>query len=77
MLTRANALDVPTVTWRALSKRAPIAGHRRVVVRSGVDHLEVRSVGGDPVPVQVDGDYMGLETEARFTLTRGGLWVLA
>jgi diacylglycerol kinase family enzyme len=68
---------VPTVAWRALSKRAPISGHRRVTAFDGVHGLRVRSVDDRPVPLQVDGDYIGEETEAVFEIKPGGLRVIA
>jgi diacylglycerol kinase family enzyme len=77
LLERANPIDVPTVAWRALSKRAPISGHRRVTAFDGVHGLRVRSVDERPVPLQVDGDYIGEETEAVFGLKPGGLRVIA
>ena len=77
VLERANPIDVPTVAWRALSKRAPVGGHRRVTAFDGVHELRVRSVDDRPVPLQVDGDYIGEETEAVFSLAAGGLRVVA
>jgi diacylglycerol kinase family enzyme len=77
VLERANPIDVPTVAWRAVSKRAPVGGHRRVTAFDGVHELRVRSVDERPVPLQVDGDYIGEETEAVFGLKAGGLHVVA
>jgi diacylglycerol kinase family enzyme len=77
VLTRANALDVPTMAYRLLSRRARVAGHRRVAVFDGIGGLRVRSVDDRPVPVQVDGDYIGPQEEARFSVLPGGLKVVA
>jgi diacylglycerol kinase family enzyme len=77
VLTRASAVDVPTVAWRALSRRARVDGHRRVHAFAGVASLRVRSADGRGVPVQVDGDYLGEETDIRFGVTPGGLGVVA
>ena len=76
VLTRANALDVPAIAFRLLSRRARVAGHRRVVAFDGLDGLRVRSVDERPVPVQVDGDYVGEHEEAVFSVLPGGLKVL-
>ena len=77
MLTRASPVDVPTVTFRALSRRARIAEHRRV---AGVRRRAARSpcarVDGRPVPVQVDGDHIGDEAEARFAVEPKALRVV-
>jgi diacylglycerol kinase family enzyme len=76
VLTRASALDVPTIGFRALSRRARIAGHGRVRAFDGVQGLRVRSADERPVPVQVDGDFIGHHEEAVFSVLRGGLKVL-
>ena len=59
MLTRANALDIPTIGYRLLSRRSEVGRHRRVVAFDGLDRLRVRSADDRPVPLQVDGDYIG------------------
>jgi diacylglycerol kinase family enzyme len=76
VLERANPVDVPTVGFRAVSRRAPVGGHRRVTAFDGVTELRVRSVDDRPVPLQVDGDYIGEETEAVFSVLPGGLYVI-
>ena len=42
----------------------------------GLHELRVRSYDHRPVPVQVDGDYIGPHEEAVFTVTPGGLRVV-
>jgi diacylglycerol kinase family enzyme len=76
VLTRANGLDVPTIAVRLLSARVSVAKHRRVRVFDGLDGLRVRSADDRPVPVQVDGDYVGTHEEAVFSVLPGGLRVL-
>jgi diacylglycerol kinase family enzyme len=76
VLTRANAIDVPTIAFRLLSRRASVGGHRRVRALDALDGLRVRSVDDRPVPVQVDGDYVGEHEEAVFSVLPGGLKVL-
>jgi diacylglycerol kinase family enzyme len=68
VLTRASPVDVPTVAFRALSKRAEIGRHRQVEPFSGVQEVVVRSVDGRPLPVHVDGDHIGDQVEARFII---------
>jgi len=77
VLKRSSPIDIPTIIWRALSTRARIARHRQVHPFSGVDGLRVRSRDERPLPLQVDGDYIGEATEARFGITPGGLRVVA
>jgi diacylglycerol kinase family enzyme len=77
VLRRANPLDMPTVLWRAFSKKAEIAKHRQVDAFEGAEEILVRSADGRPVPMQVDGDYIGDVTEARYSVTAGGLLVVS
>jgi diacylglycerol kinase family enzyme len=77
VLTRASPVDVPTVTFRALSGAARIAQHSKVEAFSGVHDVTVRSVDGRPVPLQVDGDHIGDAEEATFTVDPGVLRVVA
>jgi diacylglycerol kinase family enzyme len=76
VLTRASALDVPTIAFRLLTGRARVEDHRRVASFDGLDELRVRSYDDRPVPVQVDGDYIGVHEEAVFSVTPGGLYVV-
>jgi diacylglycerol kinase family enzyme len=77
VLQRASAIDIPTVIWRALSQRARVARHRRVHAFTGVPGLRVRSLDDRPLPLQVDGDYIGTVHEATFGLTPGGIAIVA
>ena len=77
VLTRARPYDVPTVTVpRALGRGADrqARGHRGVRRLPGGG----RALGdGRPIPVQVDGDHIGDELEARFAVAPGALRVVA
>ena len=77
VLERANPIDVPTVALRAVSQRAadrrPPAGRPR---STACTELVVRSADGRPVPLQVDGDYIGEEAEARFVVEPGALRIV-
>jgi diacylglycerol kinase family enzyme len=77
VLRRASPIDVPTVLWRALSTRARLANHRRVTGFSGLHGLRVRTLDGRPLPLQVDGDYIGEAQEAEFSVARRGITVVA
>jgi diacylglycerol kinase family enzyme len=76
VLERANAIDVPTIGYRLLAKHAKVGRHRRVHAFDGLDGLRVRSFDDRPVPVQVDGDFVGHHEEAVFSVLPGGLRVL-
>ena len=76
VLSRANALDVPTIAYRLLSQaradrqpppRASVRRRRRAARAPRDDRL---------VPVQVDGDFVGEHEEAVFSVLRGGLQIV-
>ncbi len=77
VLERASPIDVPTVVWRALSRRARLSRHRRVTPFSKLDGLRVRSRDDRPLPLQVDGDYIGEVDEAVFGVRPEGISVVS
>ena len=77
VLTRAHPIDMPTVIWRAFSRRARILRHRQIDGFSGARVARVRSVDGRPVPLQVDGDYIGDVTEAEYGIAPRALVVVS
>jgi diacylglycerol kinase family enzyme len=77
VLARARPTDIPTIIWRALSKRARVTRHRHVHPFSGVRELTVRSLDDRPLPLQVDGDYIGDTPEAAFAVTPRGIMVVS
>jgi diacylglycerol kinase family enzyme len=77
VLRRASPVDMPTVIWRALSKRPRIVKHRQVTAFDGITELYARGPDGGPIPLQVDGDYIGDVDEARFGIAAGALSVVA
>ncbi len=77
VLQRASPADLPTVTWRALSRRASIDRHRRVTGFRGAERVVVRAADERPVPIQVDGDFVGETDEAEFTVRPGALRVVS
>jgi diacylglycerol kinase family enzyme len=77
VLERASAIDMPLLIWRLLSQRARVVNHRRVGSFAGVTGVRARSADGRPVPVQVDGDYLGDRTAVEFAVAPGALTVVA
>jgi diacylglycerol kinase family enzyme len=77
VLHRASPLDMPTVTWRALSSRARILKHRRVESFAGAQGLTIRSLDERPLPLQVDGDYLGELPEIAVRVDAGALRVVS
>jgi diacylglycerol kinase family enzyme len=77
VLRRAGPIDIPTITWRALSGRFRLARHRRVHPFSGLHSLRVVSLDERQLPLQVDGDYIGEVHEAVFASRPGGMLVIS
>ncbi|HEY7960430.1 MAG TPA: diacylglycerol kinase family protein [Solirubrobacteraceae bacterium] len=77
VLHRARPIDMPFIAWRAFSKRARLARHRHITPFVGARALTVRSADGEPLPLQVDGDYLGEVAEARYSIVPGALSVVA
>jgi diacylglycerol kinase family enzyme len=77
VLHKATLLSMPFIAWRALSSRARVAGNRQVTALKDLDELLVRSSDGRSLPLQVDGDYLGEVTEARYSIMPHALNVVA
>jgi diacylglycerol kinase family enzyme len=77
VLERASPVDMPTVVWRALAKRARIVNHRRVSHFSGVDRVVIRSADDRAVPLEVDGDHIGDVESAEFGIRPAALRVVS
>jgi diacylglycerol kinase family enzyme len=77
VLDRARPLDVPTIIARALSRRLRLSRHRHVHPFSGAERLRVVSTDERPLPLQVDGDYIGDSAEAVFGVRPNGIAVVS
>ena len=73
----AALYHVPTVTVRALSGAARIAKHRGIDAFGAFGEAVVRSADDRAIPIQVDGDHISDELEARFSVAAGALTVVA
>ena len=77
VLERASPVDMPTVIWRAFSRRAEVTRHRRIDSFGPARSFAARSADGRPLPLQVDGDYIGEVQAAEFAIRPGALTVIA
>ena len=77
VLRRASPLDIPTIIWRALARGTRLSRHRQVHAFAGVTSLPVRSLDDRPLPLQVDGDYIGTAHEAVFGVRPEGILVVS
>jgi len=76
VLRRAAPADAPTVLARLFSQRLRVVDHRRVFAFSGQTEARCVSADGRPVPLQVDGDYIGATTTAHYEVLPGALTVV-
>jgi diacylglycerol kinase family enzyme len=77
VLARATLLSMPSIAWRAFSRRARVTRHRHVTGLHGLEELTVRSADGRALPLQVDGDYLGEVGEARYGIMPLALTVVS
>jgi diacylglycerol kinase family enzyme len=77
VLGRASPLDMPTLLWRVFSRRARVASHRQITTLEGLHELQVRSADERPLPLQVDGDFIGEVDQAHFRAWPGALTVVS
>jgi diacylglycerol kinase family enzyme len=83
VLGRAAQRDMPTIAARVLSRRLHTGKHRQIEVFPDVSEATLRSISKDesgqvrPLPVQVDGDYLGEHTEMNFSVAPRALTVVA
>ena len=77
VLRRASPIDIPTITWRALSTRFRVSRQRNIRPFSGVKELRVVSSDERLLPLQVDGDYIGQVHDAVFASRPGGMLVIS
>jgi hypothetical protein len=62
---------------RAMSPRARVLGHRNVTGLRELSQLTVRSADGRPLPLQVDGDFLGHVDEASYSILPRALSVVS
>jgi diacylglycerol kinase family enzyme len=76
-LRRATPLAMPSLAWRALSSSARVPGHRQVAPLGPLRELSVHSADRRPLPLQVDGDYLGEVDRASYSVLPRALSVVA
>ncbi len=77
VLHRTTLLSMLSIAWRAFSPRARVTGHRHVSHLRDLQELTVRSADDRPLPLQVDGDYLGEVSEARYSIMADALSVIS
>ena len=74
VLRRGSPLDLPTLLWRGLSSRRDVSAHRQVDAFTTTTGVTVEAVDR-PLPLQLDGDYVGNVERAHFELVPRALSV--
>ncbi|MBJ7329589.1 MAG: diacylglycerol kinase family lipid kinase [Solirubrobacteraceae bacterium] len=74
VLRRALVPDVATLAFRLLTPKVRMIDHKHVEQMPVADELTMRS--DVPIPLEVDGDYIGDVSEAVFRVLPGGLRVV-
>ena len=77
VLHRATPLAGASIAWRALSRRARVTRNRQITGLADATGMTVTSTDGRPLPLQVDGDYLGEVSEARYSILPDALNVVA
>jgi diacylglycerol kinase family enzyme len=77
VLERASVVGLGTLAVRALLPGARVTRHRRITSFRGSSPVTISTADGRPLPLQVDGDYLGEVTEARFQVRPRALTVAA
>jgi len=77
VLRRATPLSMPSIGVRAFSRHARVTRHRHVTGLSGLTEMTVRSSDARPLPLQVDGDYLGEVVHASYSILPDALNVVA
>ena len=77
VLHRATPLSMPSIAWRAFSPRARVTGHRQVTALSDMERADRLQRRRAPLPLQVDGDFLGEVSEARYSILPRALTVVA
>jgi diacylglycerol kinase family enzyme len=76
-LERATPLEVPTLLLRVFSGRAEtVVRHRQVQSLPEVSSARVESADGRPLPLEVDGDYVGEFDAVEYGVRPGGLLIV-
>jgi diacylglycerol kinase family enzyme len=77
VLHRASPLTGASIAFRALSRHARVTRNRQITGLADASTISVTSADGRPLPLQVDGDYLGEVSEARFSVMPEALNVIS
>ncbi len=76
-LHRADIRDLPSLLRRGLAGAGRVSAHRQVSSFTSAGEVSLESTDGRPIPLQLDGDYIGEVTQALFSVRPRALTVIA
>jgi len=77
MMRRATTLDAPGVLRQLFARNGRLAYHRRARGFTRVEQARIVALGHRPLPIEVDGDYIGTAEEFVYEAAPGALLVVA
>lgn len=77
VLHAATPAAMPFIAFRAFSSRAPVHRHRQITSIPTITEMTVRTADGRPLPLQVDGDFLGEVEQARYSVLPRALNVVS
>jgi diacylglycerol kinase family enzyme len=77
VLHRTTPFGLPRIGWRALSPNGRIGADRHVTGISELTELTVRTADERPLPLQVDGDFLGNVAVARYSILKEALTIVS
>jgi len=77
VLHAATPAAMPFIAWRAFSSKADVFRHRQITSVPTITEMTVRTADGRPLPLQVDGDFLGEVDEARYSVLPQALNVVS
>jgi diacylglycerol kinase family enzyme len=78
VLKRATPLQMPTLIPRIFAaSSSAVLGHRQIEGFRNLTAIHVERAGDSPLPVEVDGDYVGEFDQVEYGIAPRSLWVVA
>ena len=77
MMRRATTLDAPGVLRHLFSRNGRLADYRRAESFTRVNEARIVSLDGTPLPMEVDGDYIGTAEKFVYEAAPGALTIVA
>jgi diacylglycerol kinase family enzyme len=78
VMRRASlVMDAPGIMYRLFSRSGRLSQHRQASSFPRIGHATIRSLDGTPLPVEVDGDYIGHSAAIVYEAAPGSLLLIA